>query len=169
MHVVWVGVMQPSLTILSQASKENFSHSSFLSGFMRSSLVFGCTFKVYISQLQFKSLRRNLRSSDSFTRPISSSNSRRAASMLGSPSVFPPGDCHMLFITSSYCRNIRIPSLLCTITITNLAWTALYFISFLRALIGILFAVLLSPGSLDIASVQAMVRPPLCLMVNSYC
>src|SRR6266542_1495 len=39
----------------------------------------------------------------------------------------------------------------------------------LRALIGILSAALLSPGSLDIASACAIVRPPLCLMVNSYC
>src|SRR6266498_4801745 len=89
--------------------------------------------------------------------------------MLGSPSVFPPGDCHMSFITSPYRRDIRTPSLSCTITMTNLAWLALLFISFLRALIGILSAALLSPGSLDIASAWAMVRPPLCLMVNSYC
>src|SRR6266498_3421999 len=52
---------------------------------------------------------------------------------------------------------------------TYLAWAALCFISFLRALIGILSVALLSPRSLDIASAWAIVRPPLCLMVNSYC
>src|SRR6266540_4417865 len=112
---------------------------------------------------------RNLRSSGSAIRPVSSFNSLRAASTLGSPSVFPPGDCHMFFIISPYRRDIRTPSLSCTITMTNFAWLALLFISFLRALIGILFAALLSLGSLDIASAWAMVRPSLYLMVNSYC
>ncbi len=112
---------------------------------------------------------RNLRSSGFVTRPVSSSNTRRAGSMLGSLSVFPPGNYHMLFITSPYCRDIRTPSLSYTITMTNLAWTALHFISFLRALIGILSVMLLLPGSLNIASAWTMVQSPLCLMVNSYC
>src|SRR6266540_719570 len=111
---------------------------------------------------------RNLRSSDSATRPVSFSNSQRAVSMLGFPSVFPPDDCHMLFITSPYCKDIRIPFLSCTITITNLAWVALHFISFLKALIDILSAVLLSPDSLDITFAWAMVQPPLYLIMNSY-
>src|SRR6266542_3036425 len=51
----------------------------------------------------------------------------------------------------------------------NLAWLALRFISFLRALISILSATLLSLESLDIASTWAIVRPPLYLMMNSYC
>src|SRR6266545_2750205 len=89
--------------------------------------------------------------------------------MLDSPSVFPPDDCHMLFITFLYRRDIRTPSLSCTIIMTNLAWVALHFISFLRALIGILSVALLSPRSLDITSAWAMVQLPLCLMVNSYC
>src|SRR6266498_3018256 len=88
--------------------------------------------------------------------------------MLSSPSVFPPDDCHMLFITFPYHRDIRTLSLSCTITMTNLAWAALHFISFLRALISILSATLLSPRSLDIASTWAIVQPPLYLMVNSY-
>ena len=112
---------------------------------------------------------RNLRSSGSVTRSVSSSSSWKTAFILGFPSVFPSGDCHMLFITSPYHRDIWTPSLSCTITMTNLAWAALRFISFLRALIGILSATLLSPESFDIASMWAMVRPPLCLMVNSYC
>src|SRR6266498_1664823 len=52
---------------------------------------------------------------------------------------------------------------------TYLTWVALHFISFQRVLIGILSVVLLLPGSFDIASAWAMIRPPLCLMVNSYC
>src|SRR6266540_5386279 len=89
--------------------------------------------------------------------------------MLGSLSVFPSGNYHMFFITSPYHRDIRTPSLSYTITMTNLTWVAFHFISFLRALIGILSVALLSPESLDITSAWAMVRPPLCLMVNSYC
>src|SRR6266542_378925 len=89
--------------------------------------------------------------------------------MLSSPSVFSPGDCHMFFITFPYHRDIQTPSLSCTIIMTNLAWEALRFILFLRALIGILSVTLLLPGSLDIASAWAMIRPPLYLMVNSYC
>ena len=112
---------------------------------------------------------RNLRSSGSATRSVSFSNSQRAASMLSFLSVFSPDDYHILFITSSYRRNIRTPSLSCTITMTNLAWAVLRFISFLRALIGILSTTLLSLRSLDIASTWAIVRPSLCLMVNSYC
>src|SRR6266542_4633945 len=67
MHVVWVGMIRPFLAILSYASKENFSHSPFFSGSMRSSSVFGCTFKVYTSQLYLGSFMSNLSSSGSAT------------------------------------------------------------------------------------------------------
>src|SRR6266542_2476398 len=98
------------------------------------------------------SLRRNLRSSSSTTRPVSSSSFRRAASMLDSLSVFPSNDCHILFITFPYHKDIRTPSLSCTIIMTNLAWAALHFISFLRVQIDTLSATLLLSDSLDIAS-----------------
>ncbi len=102
-------------------------------------------------------------------RLISFSNSLKVAFMLDFLSVFFPDNCHILFITFSYYRDIWTPSLSCTMIMMNLAYAALLFILFLKALIGILLVALLSPSSLDIASAWVMVQPPLYLMVNLYC
>src|SRR5215204_1637529 len=122
-NVMWVGVVFPCLAISSYFRKLRRIQGPFLSSSVCSNLVPLGIFVAYTLQLNSGSLNKYSKSSSLTFTPVSSSVSLTAAFIgFSFPSTFPPGDCHIPYMTSPFLIERNTPSLSYKILSTYLGW-----------------------------------------------